>query len=139
MVKYSRRFSAQNLSTSATSLIFQIFDWLDVLDDKDSRDVHKAVAKISPFFDPEFLDSEHGKQFKDSFMLNQDERAKHPPNIRSHNSNKTRPEQFWQEFDEATQKMKHNDDLDALPFEMDIAIRPIIAHRKVTILINCVK
>jgi TRAP-type mannitol/chloroaromatic compound transport system substrate-binding protein len=93
-------------------------------------DVNKGIAKISPFFFPAFFDSKNGKQFKDSLLFNQEERAKHPPDIRSHTSNAFREEEFWNEWDDATSKMRDLEDLDPIPEHMDTTIRPIIARCK---------
>jgi hypothetical protein len=85
------------------------------------------VAKISPFFYTPFLESEEGAPFRESLMFNQAERAKNYPDIRSHVSNKYRSPEFFEEYD---QKAKDVQDLDDLPFEWDIHVRPIIAHRE---------
>ena len=92
--------------------------------------MHKAIAKVAPFFFPQFLDTKDGLQFKKSLIFNQKERAQHLPNIRSHTSNTFRSEEFWTEWDAAMENMEDTEDLEAIPEYMDTAIRPIIAHCK---------
>jgi len=130
MTKHSRRFNQLDYNSPASRLIFQLLDHLDVPEGQDSRDLHKAIAKMAPFFHQEFFDYKNGHQYKDSLLFNQEERAKHLPKIRSHLSNTFRPKECWYEFDDGCRKMKHNEDLDVFPEDWDITIRPIIAHRK---------
>ncbi|PQE18079.1 mfs allantoate protein [Rutstroemia sp. NJR-2017a BVV2] len=127
MAKYSRRHNQSSLHTSSTILSLKLSDELDVTP-SDSKDLHKALGKVYPFFNPEFLETDKGKQFKDSLLFKQEERARTFPDIRTHISTKHRPEEFYAEFDKKFQETKHDDDLDALPFEWDMNIRPIIAH-----------
>lgn len=127
--KNSLKYNRKSLDTPASILTFQLFDWLDALDRHDSLDVHRAIAKISPFFLPEFFDSKHGQKFKDSLLYNHKERAKQLPDVRSHTSNTYRSEKFWKEWNEAASKMA-GVGLNAIPEHMDNAIRPIIAHCK---------
>lgn len=130
MAKYSRRFNQSDYRSAASKLGFQLLDSLDVPRGQDSRDLYKAIAKMAPFFHREFFDYKNGQRFKDSLLFNQDERSKSPPELRSHLSNTFRPRECWNEFDKECEKMESEDDLDALPEEWDITIRPIIAHRK---------
>lgn len=94
------------------------------------RDLNKALCKIHPFFYPNFLDSERGTRLKESLLFKQEERSKSPPDVRTHISNKYRSKEFWANLDSETKKMKDKDDLEALPEEWDVTVRPIIAHRK---------
>ncbi len=97
------------------------------IDSSDSKDVHSAVTKITPFFHQELLaPGAIGEKFKDSLILKQSERARHWPDKRSHLSNKTRPDEFWKEFDH---ELRAVHDVEDLPAERDLAIRPIIARR----------
>jgi hypothetical protein len=129
MVKYSRRHNQSSLHTSSTILSLKLCDELDV-SPSDSKDLHKALGKVYPFFNPEFLDTDKGEEFKDSMLFKQEERARAFPDIRTHISTKHRPEEFYAELDKKLKETKHDDDLDALPFEWDMNIRPILAHRK---------
>jgi hypothetical protein len=63
-------------------------------------DAFNAYASIALFFDTDkFLGSTHGKEFVDSPLLKQAERAKTVPDRRTHKSNKTMPKEFWDDFD----------------------------------------
>jgi hypothetical protein len=138
MAKYSRRHNQSSFRTSSTILSLRLSDELDV-SPSDSKDLYKALGKVYPFFNPEFLDTDKGKQFKDSMLFKQEERARAFPDLRTHTSTKHRPKEFYAEFDKKFQETKHDDDFDALPFEWDMNIRPIIAHRKsFTLIISCV-
>jgi hypothetical protein len=71
------------------------------------KDAFEAYAAIAMFFESEgFLNSEHGKIFKDKKLFrdisifDQAERAKHVPDRRTHLSNKTMPKSFWREFEQ---------------------------------------
>ena len=114
------------MTNPTTLLILKLLAWLKALPE-DSKDLHKAVAKISPFFNRGFLNSKDGLKFKDSGLFNQEERCKQHLDRRSHVSSKYRAEAFWKEFDDGFESEKTLDDL---PFEWDCTIRPIIAHRK---------
>lgn len=128
--KYSRKYNLRSQDTPTSILSVQLFDWLDALGRHDSLAVHRAIAKLSPFFFPDFFESKPGQQYKDSLLYNQEERAKHLPDIRTHTSNTYRATKFWGEWDEARKNMAHGGDLDAIPEYMDTAIRPIVAHCK---------
>ncbi len=127
MSKQSRIFNHRKATRNILTL--RLIDILDV-DPSDTKDLHKAVAKISPFFHPEFFTWKDGKPFKDSLLFKQEERSKILPTIRKHTSNKMRPAEFFGELDEAMKDMSDEDDLEALPEKWDIAVRPIIARRK---------
>jgi hypothetical protein len=113
MAKYSRRHNARDFINSVALISLKLLDWLKVPVGQDSKDLHKALAKI----------------YKNSMMFNQEERAKNPPDIRTHTSNSFRPQDFWTEFDESADKID-SDYQDARITEYDIAIRPIIAYCK---------
>lgn len=96
---------------------------------EDQKDVSKALAKILPFFSKDFLNSEKGVEFRDSMLFKQEERAKTIPDCRTAVSTKYRPKEFWKEFDEEEKKMQHVENLEVLPEEWDLKIRPIVASR----------
>ena len=93
-------------------------------------DAFQAYAGISLFFQSDFLTSEWGKEFENSLLFDQGDRAKHLPDRRTYNSNTTMPDEFWAERDGLLKKYENNeaDSNDMYPFEWDKAIRPIIAH-----------
>lgn len=113
---------------SSTVLQFQVLSWLKVTSD-DVKDVEKALGKIYPFFNAEFLDSEEGEKFKDSLIFNQEERAKYYPDIRTDKSTALQPKEFYADFDKYRKQMKFSDDYAAFPLEWDMKVRPIIAKR----------
>jgi hypothetical protein len=132
--KESRNYIIKDLNFAIHPIVqlgVDVMNEFDV-DGSDMKDLQKALALIYPFFFPHFLKTKRGQPFKDSLLFNQDERAKHTPDRRSHVSNKYVPKEFWDEFDGHTKSCdKDGDDvLDAFPMQWDIAIRPIIAHRK---------
>ncbi len=129
MSRKSRRFNHQKFDTPVNIMILRLLDQLDVEDD-DVKDLNKSIAKISPFFHKDFFDAPEGQSYKDSLLFKQEERAKIMPDSRSHWSNKTRPKEFWKEVDEGLKKMEYADDVENLPEEWDMAVRPIIARRK---------
>ncbi|KAF4615552.1 hypothetical protein G7Y89_g15309 [Cudoniella acicularis] len=106
---------------------FELIDALDIGSEL-AKDLHKLITKINPFFSQEFLEFEKGARFKHSLLSNQEERAKNSPDVRTHISNKYRSQEFWADFVKEAGKMEHTGDLNALPAEWDLAIRPIIAH-----------
>lgn len=65
------------------------------------RDMRNSDLLVSLLFDdnPSFLASEDCTSFRDSLLLNQQARSARLPDIRSHHSNKTRPAEHWQEWD----------------------------------------
>ena len=97
-------------------------------------DAFNAYASIALFFDTDkFLASKHGKEFCDSTLLNQAERAKTVPNRRTHKSNKTMPNEFWADFENLLKaKNREKGDVidDIVPMEWRKALRPIIMRRK---------
>ncbi|KAI9649174.1 hypothetical protein NHQ30_001742 [Ciborinia camelliae] len=111
---------------SSTVLNFQVMNWLNVTAD-DVKDAQKAMGKVYPFFNPEFLATEEGKEFKDSLMFNQEERAKHYPDIRTDKSTVHHTKEFYADLDKYRKKMKYTDDYTSFPLEWDMKIRPIIA------------
>lgn len=126
MAKKARRYNYHKFDCPGVILGFKLIHDLDV-DDTDSKDIHKAIGKMTPFFDPEFLASKDGEPFKDSLMFNQAERLKTLPDCRTHVSNKYRSAEHFKDFDKEAKAME---ELEDLPFEWDVAIRPIIAHCK---------
>jgi len=97
-------------------------------------DAFEAYAAIALFFDTEaFLASDEGKEFKDSKLFDQAERARHVPDRRTHMSNKTMPKDFWNEWDALLKSNRRApggiiDDI--YPAEWRKAIRPVVIRRK---------
>jgi hypothetical protein len=97
-------------------------------------DAFNAYASIALFFDTDkFLGSTHGKEFVDSPLLKQAERAKTVPDRRTHKSNKTMPKEFWDDFDKLLRDNKRQmgdviDDI--MPMEWRKTLRPIIMRCK---------
>ncbi|EHK97021.1 hypothetical protein M7I_7276 [Glarea lozoyensis 74030] len=124
--KWGRR-SEKSMTNEKSFIHLTIMAEMEVVRE-DSKDAQKAIAKVMPFFRSDFLKSEMGAKFKDSLMFNQSERAKHVPDCRTSTSTMYRSAKFWQPFEEAEDKMKHEEDMEALPEEWDLKTRPIIAH-----------
>lgn len=127
MTKKCRRYFRKLFDCAPIILGLRLIEDLDV-ELEYAKGVHKAIAKVAPFFCPEFLDSDDGKPFRDSLMFNQAERAKNFPDIRSHVSNKYRSPEFFKEFEDEMTRARGI--LADLPPEWDLHMRPIIAHRK---------
>jgi hypothetical protein len=127
MTKKCRKYCRKLFDCPPVILGLHLVDDLDVAPEY-AKGVHKAIAKIAPFFFTQFLESEDGKPFKTSLMFNQTERAKNFPDIRSHVSNKYRGSEFFKEFEDEMRRVQG--ELNDLPPEWDLHIRPIIAHRK---------
>ena len=91
------------------------------------RDMRNAYVMMSLFFPTKFFESNGGIQYKDSLLFNQSERMRRlPPDRRAHYSNVCMPKQLWAEWD----TFHEGHDVHKYPFEWDLTIRPIIAHRK---------
>jgi hypothetical protein len=131
MARKSRKFNQRDFENPTCLLTFSLIQWLDAFRD-DARDLHKAVGMLCPFFYREFLDSKEGEGFKDSLLFRQEERAKHLPDIRSSVGNAHRPKSFWKEWDDVEKNMK---DLSDTPAQWDVAVRPIIAHCKLMLML----
>ncbi|KAH8762906.1 hypothetical protein F5882DRAFT_431367 [Hyaloscypha sp. PMI_1271] len=125
MTRKCRKHCRNTFDCAPVILGFHLVDDLNV-EPEYAKGVHKAIAKIAPFFYPQFLESEDGEPFRNSLMFNQAERAKNFPDIRSHVSNKYRAPSFWKEFEDEMRKV--HGELNELPAEWDLHIRPIIAH-----------
>ncbi|KAL3426787.1 hypothetical protein PVAG01_00296 [Phlyctema vagabunda] len=125
MTKRSFHFNRQGFGYPALPLAINIMKWLDAKTSDDRRDVNEAVAKLLPFFYPQFFESRQGAKFKDSLIFNQVERAKHYPTMRSGVGNQTQPKEFWTEWDRIKKEIKNLDDI---PVERDEVTRPIIAR-----------
>lgn len=97
-------------------------------------DAFRAYAAIAVFFEGDaFLASEHGEPWRDTKLLDQDERAKHIPDRRTHMSNKSLPREFWKEWDALLEKHKRKaGDVvhDIYPMEWRKALRPVIIKRE---------
>lgn len=130
MAKKCLKYNMKTYDCAPTILCMNLQCDLDLKDYMYSRDLKRAVARITPFFHKDFLESESGSMFKDSLLFKQEERAKETRNTRSHHSNMTRPKEFFKEFESVMTQTEDyrfifNDDV----FEKwDRAIRPIIAH-----------
>ncbi len=96
-------------------------------------DAFTAYAAIAVFFEGDaFLASEWGEPWRDTKLLNQEERAKHVPDRRTHFSNKTMPKEFWKGWDELLKanKRRAGDAVDDIfPMEWRKAVRPTIIKR----------
>ncbi|KAH6692878.1 hypothetical protein BKA61DRAFT_637651 [Leptodontidium sp. MPI-SDFR-AT-0119] len=107
--------------------------FMTFLDKEKARNLHRAIAKISPFFHYHniskdfFAPDAPGAPFKESLIFNQVERARVYPDVRSHRSNKMQPDVFWEEFDREMCEEGVNG-VEDLPADRDLAIRPIIAQ-----------
>lgn len=126
MARKCRKFNQRDFENPVWLLTIELIQWLDTFGD-DARDLHKAIGKLTPFFYPDFLESKEGEAFKESLLFQQEERAKHLPDIRSSVSNANRPKAFWKEWEEVKKDMK---DLNDIPSKWDVVARPIIAHCK---------
>jgi hypothetical protein len=97
-------------------------------------DCFKAYAAVSLFFKTdEFKAHRVGSMFKDSLLLNQEERAKNVPDRRTHKSSKTMPTEFWKDWEKLLKDNKRcSTDAaeDIYPMEWRKAIRPIVIRRK---------
>lgn len=137
MAKYSRRFKQLEMKSPQAIISWQLLDVLNVEKGQDSKDLHKAVGKMAPFFHPAFFDYKKGTQFKDSLIFNQEERAKLLPHIRSHASVAVRDPEFWNAVQDDCEKIPGvktcaelaiEEEFDDIPEEWDISIRPVLAH-----------
>lgn len=93
-------------------------------------DAFNAYAAVALFFDTQtFLNSEKGRVFKDSNLIDPVERAKHVPDRRTHQSNKTMPKSFWEPWDRLRKDNNREVDdetYDIMPLEWRKAMRPAI-------------
>jgi hypothetical protein len=96
-------------------------------------DAFKAYAAIALFFETDrFKAHKVGSMFKDSLLFDQEERAKHVPDRRTHKSNKTMPEEFWKDWDKLLKDNKCTlGDVveDIFPIEWRKTIRPTVIRR----------
>jgi hypothetical protein len=127
MARESFKFHHRSFKHPVFRLTISLVKWLDVAPGDDSKDLNKCISKLAPFFFPEFLETDVGERFKDSFLFRQEKRAKLIPDIRTSLSNVCRPADYWNDWDEVKKNMETLDDI---PAEWDIAIRPIIAKCK---------
>jgi hypothetical protein len=100
-------------------------------------DAFLAYAGVSMFFETfefiAFAFSDSRLDFSKSLLLNQTERAKRPPKVRTYKSNRTIGDAFFKEWNDlhTRNRRRHGAAVDDIyPLEWDIAIRPIIARRK---------
>jgi hypothetical protein len=131
MVTFESKGMLQTRSRTFTWI--QIMNWLEVdtqAHRRIYRDARQAYAMVAIFF-PELYESETASNFEDSPLVNQSERAKSVPIRRSYHSNKYRPKDFWNRWDEILKtNPRHDFKVGKYPVEWNCAIRPIIAHRK---------
>ena len=80
----------------------------------------RAIARL--FFQTDFVESKMGRRHSKSMLLDQDKRARITPleRRRTSTTNKFRPPEFWQEWDDHWRRTKETWDC---PLEWDIAIR----------------
>lgn len=107
---------------------YHILRFLDVHPDKHRRimtDALEARAMTALFFPSDFLTSKHGLPHKDSLLLNQRERALHPPPIRESASERYKSKTFFEEWEN---HWKNRNPEEHYPVEWEVAIRPIIAR-----------
>jgi len=97
-------------------------------------DAFKAYAAIALFFDADaFLADPIGSPYRNTKLLNQEERAKTVPDRRTHKSSKTLPSEFWKGWEKLVKdnKRKINDpNEDIYPIDWRKAIRPVVVRRK---------
>lgn len=125
MARKSRRYNHRTFDCAPVILGFRLILDCDIKpEDGNRRDLHRAVAKLTPFFLPEFLESDAGAPFKDSLIFNQIERARQGRIGRAHHSNKEKPASFFQGVDDADIA----NGPESYPPEWDRTCRPIIAH-----------
>jgi hypothetical protein len=97
-------------------------------------DAFRAYAAIAVFFEGDaFLASEYGEPWRGTKLLNQEERAKHLPDRRTHLSNKTMPKEFWKDWEEllkANRRRPGDVVNDIYPMEWRKALRSVIIKRK---------
>ena len=87
-------------------------------------DMLQARGMMALFFPTSFFESESGILHKDSLIINQSERVKHPPNRRTHASNKSVDKQLFEEWDAYWKPPR---DFNDYPLDWDKVTRPIIA------------
>jgi hypothetical protein len=101
-----------------------------------AHDITQAFVTMALFFPDldvtsvirEYLDTEEGSAFRDSPIFDPAARSRHRPDCRTRTSNKFRPSSFWSELDKLKKSKKPI--FDIYPMEGSLAIRPIIAKRK---------
>lgn len=93
-------------------------------------DAFNAYSAVALFFDTDvLLNSEAGKMFKNSKLIDQAARAKEVPDRRSHKSNKTMPKSFWEPWERLLKdnnRVRGDDTYDIYPLEWRKAMRPVI-------------
>ena len=87
-------------------------------------DMLQARGMMALFFPSSFFESDFGILHKDSLLVNQSERAKNPPNRRTHASNRFIDKTIFAEWDAHWRQSRGFDDY---PLKWDIVTRPIIA------------
>jgi hypothetical protein len=98
------------------------------------RDIVRAYAMIVPFFPDlsqhsieKFLNSKYGKRFKDSKLFKPLDRVQ-APNRRSHTSNRYRPKDFWNEWQDIKKDKNRLPLAQSYPQKWDKLVRPILAR-----------
>lgn len=100
------------------------------------RDMRKAFAMMALFFPVgvEKFSEDYEGDLTGHMIINQGERAKNRLDRRTPQSSKVRPAEFFKELEDV-----HQNNFDWCPDEWDQAVRPIIAKRKITLLIGQTK
>ncbi|KAH6603838.1 mfs allantoate [Trichoderma cornu-damae] len=141
-------------ATDWVLFVAEILDWLQIRADYDDyaddpsapwphpfvvQDLVQAFAAVAMFFpEPDttagvtaFLKSDQCEGFRNSLLFDPRERSKTLPDRRSRTSYKYRKAKFWAEWtDNIAKNPKHYTDI--YPLEWSLAIRPIIAKRMAT-------
>ena len=101
-------------------------------------DMRLAYAMMALFFtsDSEISKTMLEMNIHEHLILNQAERVKTLPDRRTYHSNKTRPKEFWKEWDELPRTSFFSDNF---PIEWDMKIRPMIARRAYHLQTSCVR
>ncbi|CZR66639.1 uncharacterized protein PAC_16540 [Phialocephala subalpina] len=134
MVEMTRKCRRYNHFTFDCAPVIPALTLIDELNVgyEDKKDLHQAIAKLTPFSHKEFFASKYGDDFKDSLLFRQEERAKAARDTRSHYSVRMCPAEFFEKLDA---EFATADGIEDLPEECDLVVRPTMAHHiKLTIL-----
>lgn len=74
MTRKCRKFNHFTFDCAPVILALNLIDDLDVKYE-DKKDLHKTIAKLTPFFHKEFFDSKDGEAFKESLLFKQEEKS----------------------------------------------------------------
>lgn len=140
------------LSTDWVWFLVDILKWLELRTDYKTythdrqagwphpfiaQDIVKAFVLMAIFFPnlkvclpvTDCFESEKGKEYSNSALLNPGERAKTIPDVRTRTSFKLRPKKFWKEWNDMFQPGQTQDQfyVHAYPVDRNAALRSIIA------------